>query len=131
MSFRTRAAFPVLSPADVLHMPAGMAGFRRREPAVSNDQLRPVPACLIGQLPARCAQGRIREATPAGASTREALLPQHSRRVQAFNNDLAVGFSQSRGEDVEVMGANIIDPAVQPGNLGGALTVLPRAFCAT
>jgi hypothetical protein len=51
-------------------------------------------------------------------------LSQHSRRVQAFNNDPAVGFSQSRREDVKVMRANIIDPAVQPGNLGGALTVL-------
>jgi hypothetical protein len=39
MRYRTALALPLLSPADVLQMPAGMAGFRRREPAVSNDQL--------------------------------------------------------------------------------------------
>jgi hypothetical protein len=58
-------------------------------------------------------------------------LPQHPRRVQPFNNDPAVGFSQSCRQDVEVMGTDIIDPAMQPGNLGGALTVPPRARGAT
>ena len=29
---------------------------------------------------------------------------------------------------VQVVGADIVDPAMQPGNLGGALTVAPRAF---
>ena len=46
----TGVAVPALGPSDVLHMPAGMAGFRRREPAVGNDRLRPVPARLIGQV---------------------------------------------------------------------------------
>ena len=55
----------------------------------------------------------------------QALLPQHPRRVQTFNNDPAVGFSQPCGQDVQVMGADIIDPAMQPGNLGGAFTVAP------
>ena len=94
-----------------------MAGFRRREPAVSNDELRPVPACLIGQVAPRCAQGRIGQSPPPGAGTREALLPQHPRRVQTFNNDAAVGFGQPCGQDVQVMGADVSDPAVQPGNL--------------
>ena len=119
---------PMLGPSDVLHMPAGMAGFRRREPAVSDDELRPVPACLIGQVAPRCGQGCIGESTPPGAGTREALLPQHPRRVQTFNNDAAVGFGQPCGQDVQVMGADVIDPAVQPGNLRGACAVLPRAF---
>ena len=52
---RTAAALSFFVPPDVLRMPAGMAGFRRREPAVSNDQLRPVPACLIGEVAPRCA----------------------------------------------------------------------------
>jgi hypothetical protein len=51
-------------------------------------------------------------------------LPQHSRRVQAFNNDAAVSFSQSRCQDMQMVGADIIDPAMQPGHLGAALTVL-------
>ena len=106
-------------------MPAGMAGFRRREPAVSDDQLRPVPARLVGQVPPRCAQGRVGQSTPTGAGTRQALLPQHPRGVQTFNNDAAVGFSQPCCQDVQVMSADIVDPAVQPGNLVGALTVAP------
>ena len=65
------------------------------------------------------------ESAPSGAGTREALLPQHPRRVQTFNNDPAVGFGQSCCQDVQVMGADIVDPAMQPGNLGGALTVVP------
>jgi hypothetical protein len=52
-------------------------------------------------------------------------LPQHSRRVQPFDNDAAVGLSQPRCQDVHMVGADIVDPAVQPGHLGGALTVLP------
>jgi hypothetical protein len=76
-------------------------------------------------MPARCAQGRIRQSTPAGAGTRKALLPQHPRSVQTFNNDAAVSFSQSCCQDVQVMSADVVDPAVQPGNLCGALTVAP------
>ena len=128
MGGRTSITLPMFSPADVLHMPAGVAGFRRREPAVSDHQLRPVPACVVGQVAPRCAQRRIRQATPAGAGTRQPFLPQHPRRVQTFNNDPAVSFSQSRREDMEVMRADIVDPAMQPGNLGGAGTVLPGSF---
>ncbi len=128
MTCRTCITCPVFGPADILHMPTGMAGFRRREPAVSDHQLRPVPTRLIGQLPPRCAQGRIGESTPSGAGTRQTLLPHHPRRVQTFNIDPAVGFSQSCCQNVEVMSANIVDPAVQPGNLGGALAVPSRAF---
>jgi hypothetical protein len=108
-----------------------MAGFRRRKPAVSDHQLRLVPACLVGQVTARRAQGRIRQSAPAGAGTWKALLSQHRRGVQTFNNDLAVSLSQSCGQDVQVMSTDIIDPAMQPGNLGGALTVLPRTFRTT
>jgi len=39
MRCRTAVAFPVFSPADVLHIRAHVAGFRRREPAVSDHQL--------------------------------------------------------------------------------------------
>ncbi len=107
-----------------------LAGFRRREPAVSDHQLRPVPACLVGQVPTGCAQGGIGQSAPSGAGTRQPFLPQHPRGVQTFNNDPAVGFSQPCRQDVQVMSADIGDPAMQPGNLGGAVTVAPRAFCA-
>lgn len=76
----------------------------------------------------RCAQGGVRKSAPPGAGTRKALLPQHRRGVQTFNDDLAVGLSQSCRQDVEVMSTDVIDPAMQPGNLGGALTVTPRTF---
>jgi hypothetical protein len=42
-----------------------------------------------------------------------------------FDNDPAVCLSQSCCQDVQVMSADIIDPAMQPGNLGGALAVTP------
>ncbi|CFB07288.1 Uncharacterised protein [Mycobacterium tuberculosis] len=74
-------------------------------------------------MAARGAQGRVGESAPASAGTREALLPQHPCRVQAFDNDAAVGLSQMRCQTVQVVGANIVDPAVQPGYFGGALTV--------
>ncbi|CPB82737.1 Uncharacterised protein [Mycobacterium tuberculosis] len=52
-------------------------------------------------------------------------MPQHPRSVQTFNNDVAVGLSQSCCQDMQVMSADIVDPAMQPGNLGGALAVAP------
>lgn len=76
---------------------------------------------------ARGAQGGIGESAPAGAGTRQPFLPQHPRAVQTFDNDLAVGFSQPCRQDVQVMSADIVDPAVQPANLCGALTAAPRA----
>ncbi|CFS66248.1 Uncharacterised protein [Mycobacterium tuberculosis] len=36
-----------------------------------------------------------------------------------------MGLSQPCRQDVQVMGADIVDPAMQPGNLSGALTVAP------
>jgi hypothetical protein len=107
---RTAAALPFFVPPDVLRMPAGMAGFRRREPAVSDHQLRPVPARRGGQVAPRCAQGRIRESAPTSAGTRKALLAQHPRRVQPFDNDPAVGLSQTRCQDMQMVGADIVDP---------------------
>jgi hypothetical protein len=100
-----------------------VTGFRRREPAVSDHQLRPVPARLVGQVPAGCAQGGIGESAPSGAGTRQPFLPQHPCGVQTFDNDPTVGFSQPCRQDVQVISADIVDPAMQPGNLGGALTV--------
>src|SRR5262245_60556328 len=55
MRCRTSATLPLFGPSDVLHMPAGMAGFRRWEPAVGDYQLRAVPAGLVGQVAPRCA----------------------------------------------------------------------------
>ena len=104
-------------------MPTGVAFFRRREPPVRNDQFRPLPACLMGQVAPGCTQGRISEPAPSGASTRQPFLPQHPRRVQAVNNDPAVGFGQACCQDVRVMGADIIDPAMQPGHLHGGCAV--------
>src|SRR5699024_4273860 len=91
MRDRTCLTCPVLIPADVAHMPTAMAGFRRRKPAVSDHQLRPVPARLVGQVTARRAPGRIRESAPSGARPGQALLLQHPRRAESFDHDLAVG----------------------------------------
>jgi hypothetical protein len=55
-------------------------------------------------------------------------LPQHPRSIQTFDNDPAVGFSQSCCQDMQMVGADIVDPAVQPGDLDGAFTVAPRVF---
>jgi hypothetical protein len=76
-------------------------------------------------VPARGAQRGIGQATPTRTSTWQAFLPQHPGHVQTFNNDAAVSFSQSRGQDVQMMRTDIIDPAMQPGHLSGALTILP------
>ncbi|CFE45421.1 Uncharacterised protein [Mycobacterium tuberculosis] len=76
-------------------------------------------------MPARSAQGRVRQSAPAGAGAGKPLLPQHPRSVQTFNNDVAAGLSQSCCQDMQVMSADIVDPAMQPGNLGGALAVAP------
>ena len=97
----------------------------RRPPAAT----RTSPPCRPDA--AAVCQGRIGEAAPAGAGTRQALLPQHPRRVQTFDNDPAVGLGQPCCQDVEVVGADIVDPAMQPGYLCAALTVAPRAFGAT
>jgi hypothetical protein len=43
--------------------------------------------------------------------------------IQTFDNDPAVSFGQSRCQTVQVVGTDIIDPAMQPGHLGGALTI--------
>jgi hypothetical protein len=124
MRCQTGLALPVFSPPDVLTMPTNVAGLRRREPPVGDHELRPVPGCLVRQLLPWGAQGGIGESTPSGAGTWQALLPQHSRRVQAFDNDAAVSFGQSGCQDVEVVGADIVDPAMQSGHLGGAFTIL-------
>ena len=62
--------------------------------------------------------GPHRRVRAGGAGTRQALLPQHPRSVETFNNDAAVGFSQPCCQDVQVMSADIVDPAVQPGQSG-------------
>jgi hypothetical protein len=69
MCHRTAVALPFFVPADVLHMPTGMAGFRRREPTVGDHQRRPVPTCLVRQVPPRRAQGGIGVPAPPGAGT--------------------------------------------------------------
>ena len=52
------------------------------------------------------------QSPPSGAGSRQALLPHHPRSVQTLNNDPAVGFSQPRCQDVQVMSTNIVDPAM-------------------
>ncbi|COV90702.1 Uncharacterised protein [Mycobacterium tuberculosis] len=74
-------------------------------------------------MTARGCQGCIRQCAPSGARPRQSLLPQHSRRIQTFDNDTAVGFGQSCCQHVQVVGTDIVDPTVQPGQFGGALTV--------
>ena len=80
------------------------------------------------QVPPRCAQAGVRESAPSGAGTRQPFLSQHPRGVQSFNNDVAVGFSQPCRQDVQAMSADIVDPAMQPGNFYGALAILSRPF---
>jgi hypothetical protein len=74
-------------------------------------------------VPARGAQGGIRKPAPTSAGASEALLPQHPRSVQTFDNDPAVSFGQPCCQDMQMVGADIVDPAMEPGDLGGAFTV--------
>ena len=57
--------------------------------------------------------------------SKEAFLPQHPRGVQALNNDPAVSLGQSCCQAMQMVGTDIVDPAMQPGHLGSALTILP------
>jgi hypothetical protein len=50
-------------------------------------------------------------------------LPEHPRRIQTLDNDAAVSFGQSCCQGVQVMSADIVDPAMLPGHLGRAFTV--------
>jgi len=68
-------------------------------------------------LAAGLAEGGIGQGAPAGAGARQALLPQHPGRIQAFDHDLAVGFGEPGGQVVEVVAADAGDPALQPGDL--------------
>lgn len=56
--------------------------------------------------------------------TGQPLLPDHPCGVQAFDHDAAVGFGQSCCQNMQMMGTDIVDPAMQPGQLTGALTIL-------
>ncbi len=77
-----------------------------------------VPACSTGGAgcPGRSwrRRARAREA-PCCRSIPAAFRP--------LDNDAAVGLSQMRCQTVQVVGANIVDPAVQPLFSVGALTV--------
>jgi hypothetical protein len=79
-------------------------------------------------MPSGDAQGRISEPAASGAGTRQALLPQHPRRVQTFDNDAAVSFGQSRGQHMQMVGTDIVDPAMQPGQFNGAFPVASGTF---
>ena len=57
--------------------------------------------------------GRNPRVHAAWRGHRQAPLPQHPRGVQAFNNDAAVGLSQPCCQDVQVMRADVGDPAMQ------------------
>src|SRR4029077_9950203 len=78
-------AGPVLAPADVLHVPAGVAGLGGWVPAVRYHEAGAVAAGFVSHLAAGLAEGGIGQAAPAGAGARQALLPQHPGRVQAFD----------------------------------------------
>ena len=84
---------------------------------------RPVPACFVCQVATRCSQCRVRQAPAPRPRTCQTFLPQHRGGVQAFNNDAAVSFGQPRCEDMQVMTADIVDPAMQPGQFGCAFAV--------
>ena len=76
-----------------------MAGLRRREPPVSCQAGTSTSPCLVRQLAAGLAERGIGQAPPAATSARQALLPEHPGRVQALDHDLAVGLSESGGQE--------------------------------
>ena len=110
------AALPLFVPADVLHLLTGVAGFRRREPAVGDHQCRSAPACFVGQVAARGTQSSIGESTPSGAGSGSLLL-QHRCCSESLDHDAAVGFSQSCCQNMQMVSTDIVDPAMQPGQL--------------
>src|SRR5207237_3626028 len=120
-------AGPVLVPSDVLHVPAGTAGSGGGVPAVRDYQGGPVPGGLVSQLAAGLAEDGVGQAAPAGTGARQALLRQHPGRVQALDHDLAVGLGEPRGQVVDVVAADVGDPALQPGDLPLGLGVAARA----
>src|SRR5262245_7819648 len=109
------AAGPVPGPADVLLVQALVAGLRRRVPAAGLDEPGPVPAGLVPKLPPRLGQGRVGQATAACPGSVEPFLGEHPRCIQSFDHDGAVGLGESGGQVVDVVCADVRDPAVQPG----------------
>ncbi len=63
----------------------------------------------MGQVPARVPRSSL---TVAPAGTERSA--QHPRSVKPSSNDVAVGLSQSCCQDMQVMSADIVDPAMRP-----------------
>lgn len=79
---------------------------------------RSVPARLIRQGAGAEFPGPHRTGRAVGHAP---LLPHHRRGVGTFDNDAAVGCSQSCGQDGQMVGADIVDPALRPGHAAGVL----------
>jgi hypothetical protein len=57
-------------------------------------------------------------------------LAQHPSRIQSFDHDLAVGFGKTSGQGMDVVAADVGDPAMKPGNLLRRLVIAARALAA-
>src|ERR1035437_694375 len=95
--------------------PTSMVEFRRSEPTVGDRQCGSSPRHLVGELRPDLAECGVRDRTPECPPS-HALL--HGSEVEVFDDHLAVGVRQHRGELVGCLLAQVDAPPVEGCELG-------------